>query len=194
MDFFDLSAAGKVSEQKHRARSAIQSDMKRESGGASSSALAGRPSLESWNGECLLAHQLVDGHLEYLVKLRPVWKPLFRVPYESEAEYWNRYQSNESGLPKDSTHSHTRPQESKTGHRSRSGRGRSPTLTLTDVKNPIDSPSPTRTRVDFDGYLENRSSQEDDMFWGTESDGGQSIGEQGYNDQSAGEGEQDSNT
>ncbi|KAK7894605.1 hypothetical protein LTR67_006366 [Exophiala xenobiotica] len=174
---FDPSTTGKVSEQSHRARSAIQSDMKRESSGPSSSALAGRPSLESWNGECLLAHQLVDGHLE--------------VPYESEAEYWNRYQTNESGLSKDSTHSYTHSQDSKTGYRSRSGQGRSPTLTLIDVKNPVDSPSPIKMGVDFDGDFENRSSLEDNMFWGTESDSGHSTGEQEYKDQSAGEGEKD---
>ena len=188
---FDPSTTGKVSEQSHRARSAIQSDMKRESSGPSSSALAGRPSLESWNGECLLAHQLVDGHLEYLVKLRPVWQTHSRVPYESEAEYWNRYQTNESGLSKDSTHSYTHSRDSKTGYRSRSGQGRSPTLTLIDVKNPVDPPSPIRMGVDFDGDFENRSSPEDNMFWGTESDSGHSTGEQEYKHQSAGEGEKD---
>jgi hypothetical protein len=54
--------------------------------------VAERPTLASWNYECLLAHQQVHGQTEFLAKPRSEWLKPVEVPPEAEAEYWHRYQ------------------------------------------------------------------------------------------------------
>lgn len=77
--------------QKRNSASSTNETETRKAYDSASSRRTPRPSLESWHSECLLAHRIVHGRLQYLVKVRPVWQSASSVPYEAEAEYWNKY-------------------------------------------------------------------------------------------------------
>ncbi|KIW36640.1 uncharacterized protein PV06_11152 [Exophiala oligosperma] len=162
-------------QQRHSAASSTIETETRRAYDSVSSHRTPRPTLESWHSECLLAHRVLHGRLHYLVKVRPVWQSASSVPYEAEAEYWNKYPLEQRNINTKGNFTEN-PRDQKDEAFLQKKPNLSPSLA--EVDSPREPPSPMESAHDNCGNsFEDVYTPEDDMLFGSDNDGDSTQGE-----------------